>query len=123
MQATSLPFIVAATAIGLELGADRRRPTRAALIGAGLLSVLIFPAASLVLLRRSASPGRGSPRATTSRSPPRVPDRDPPVVSRQAVAGCGSGRTMTVSATAMISSTGRSASLACLRIASGLEAW
>ena len=45
-----------------------------------------------------------------------------PWVSRQALAGWGSGRMITVSATAMISSTGRSASLACLRIASGLEA-
>ena len=37
--------------------------------------------------------------------------------------GAGSGRTITVSATAMISSTGRSAAFAWARIASGLEAW
>ena len=42
--------------------------------------------------------------------------------ARQAVAPTGSGRTTTVSATAMISSTGRSADEACLRIASGLAA-
>jgi Kef-type K+ transport system membrane component KefB len=51
MQATSLPFIVAAVAIGEELdliGAAEG----AALIGAGLLSVLIFPATGLSLLRR-----------------------------------------------------------------------
>src|SRR3954471_15806252 len=40
----------------------------------------------------------------------------------QALAGCGSGRTTTVSATAMTSSTGRPAREACSRMASGLEA-
>jgi Kef-type K+ transport system membrane component KefB len=51
MQATSLPFIVASVAIGQDLdliGAAEG----AALIGAGLLSVLIFPATGLALLRR-----------------------------------------------------------------------
>jgi Kef-type K+ transport system membrane component KefB len=51
MQATSLPFIVAATAIGLELGLVDAAES-AALIGAGLLSVLIFPLVGLTLLRR-----------------------------------------------------------------------
>ena len=50
MQATSLPFIVAATAIGLELGLVDPAES-AALIGAGLLSVLIFPLLGLTLLR------------------------------------------------------------------------
>jgi len=50
MQATSLPFIVAATAIGMELGLIDAA-TSAALIGAGLLSVLCFPLAGLLLLR------------------------------------------------------------------------
>jgi Kef-type K+ transport system membrane component KefB len=53
MQATSLPFIVAATAIGMELGLITAAAS-AALIGAGLLSVLIFPVVGLILLRRSA---------------------------------------------------------------------
>ena len=58
---------------------------------------------------------RCAPGAATKRSSgPRKP--------RQAVACTGSGRTMTVSATAMISSTGSSARSACLRIASGLVA-
>lgn len=52
MQATSLPFIVAATAIGQELGLIDAAGS-AALIGAGLLSVLCFPLAGLVLLRRA----------------------------------------------------------------------
>jgi Kef-type K+ transport system membrane component KefB len=51
LQATSLPFIVAATAIGVDL--DLISPANAAaLIAAGLLSVLIFPALALTLLRR-----------------------------------------------------------------------
>src|ERR687886_375720 len=53
MQATSLPFIVAATAIGMELGLIDAAAS-AALIGAGLLSVLIFPLTGLLLLKRSA---------------------------------------------------------------------
>jgi Kef-type K+ transport system membrane component KefB len=50
LQATSLPFIVAASAIGLELGLIDAAES-AALIGAGLLSVLLFPVAGLALLR------------------------------------------------------------------------
>jgi Kef-type K+ transport system membrane component KefB len=53
MQATSLPFIVAATAIGMDLGLIDAAAS-AALIGAGLLSVLVFPLTGLALLRRSA---------------------------------------------------------------------
>ena len=51
MQATSLPFIVAATAIGLELDLIDAAGS-AALIGAGLLSVVLFPLGGLLLLRR-----------------------------------------------------------------------
>jgi Kef-type K+ transport system membrane component KefB len=51
MQATSLPFIVASTAVGLTLHVVTPA-NAAALIAAGLLSVVIFPAVSLVLLRR-----------------------------------------------------------------------
>jgi Kef-type K+ transport system membrane component KefB len=51
LQATSLPFIVAATEIGLELDLITQA-SAAALIAAGLLSVIIFPALSLALLRR-----------------------------------------------------------------------
>jgi len=50
MQGTSLPFIVAGTAIGQELGLISAGSS-AALVAAGLLSVLIFPALSLALLR------------------------------------------------------------------------
>jgi Kef-type K+ transport system membrane component KefB len=68
MQATSLPFIVAATAVGLAL--DVVSPANAAaLIAAGLLSVVIFPAASLVLLRRGQR-RRASASTTPSASHP-----------------------------------------------------
>jgi len=51
LQATSLPFIVTATQIGVTLG--KITPvTAAALVCAGLLSVLIFPLIALALLRR-----------------------------------------------------------------------
>jgi Kef-type K+ transport system membrane component KefB len=64
LQATSLPFIVAATAIGVELNLMDAAES-AALIGAGLLSVLLFPVGGLALLRRD--PG----------STPRGPDTEP----------------------------------------------
>ena len=51
LQATSLPFIVAATAIGVDVGAMDAAEA-SALIAAGLLSVLLFPLAGLTLLRR-----------------------------------------------------------------------
>ncbi len=50
LQATSLPFIVAATQIGAELGA-LAQAAAAALVAAGLLSVLLFPLSALTLLR------------------------------------------------------------------------
>jgi Kef-type K+ transport system membrane component KefB len=53
LQATSLPFIVAASAIGLELGLLDAAES-AALIGAGLMSVLLFPVVGLALLRGAA---------------------------------------------------------------------
>jgi len=56
LQATSLPFIVTATQIGVELG-QITPVTAAALVFAGLLSVLIFPVIALSLLRRGESSG------------------------------------------------------------------
>jgi Kef-type K+ transport system membrane component KefB len=63
LQATSLPFIVAATQIGLQLGVVSRA-SAAGLVAAGLLSVIISPALGLVLLRRE------EPQATASEAPP-----------------------------------------------------
>jgi len=53
LQATSLPFLVAAADIGVELG-ELRSATSAAIVLAGLLSVLLFPLAALSLLRNGA---------------------------------------------------------------------
>jgi Kef-type K+ transport system membrane component KefB len=53
LQATSLPFIVAATTIGLQVHAIRPA-NAAALVAAGLFSVILFPIISLQLLRPSA---------------------------------------------------------------------
>ena len=51
LQATSLSFLVVAAEIGLQLGLIRPAAS-AALIAAGLLSVLLFPVAALTLLER-----------------------------------------------------------------------
>ncbi len=51
LQATSLPFIVAATQIGIALGTVTPA-TAAAFVAAGLLSALVFPTTALSLLRR-----------------------------------------------------------------------
>jgi Kef-type K+ transport system membrane component KefB len=50
LQATSLPFIVAATGIGTELGL-LRPAVGAAMVVAGLLSVVLFPLGALTILR------------------------------------------------------------------------
>jgi Kef-type K+ transport system membrane component KefB len=67
LQATSLPFIVAATAIGLELGLLDAAES-AALIGAGLLSVLLFPLLGLTLLR-GAPAGPDQQRSSVTPAP------------------------------------------------------
>ena len=51
LQATSISFIVVSTSIGVELGIVDEG-TAAAFVAAGLLSVIVFPAASLLLLER-----------------------------------------------------------------------
>jgi len=50
LQATSLPFIVAATGIGMELGL-LSPAVEAAMVVAGLLSVVLFPLGALTILR------------------------------------------------------------------------
>ena len=61
LQATSLTFIVAASQIGLELGLITKA-TGAALIAAGLLSVLIFPLLALTVLRRAETVSTAMPK-------------------------------------------------------------
>ncbi len=62
LQATTLPFIVAATEIGVELG-ELDTAVAAALVLAGLLSVILFPSGALRLLARGSA---DSPRAGNS---------------------------------------------------------
>ena len=50
LQATSLSFIVAATQIGVEIG-KLDAAAAAGLVTGGVISVLIFPALALSLLR------------------------------------------------------------------------
>jgi Kef-type K+ transport system membrane component KefB len=54
LQATSLPFIVAASQIGLTLG-KVSEASAAALVAAGLLSVVLFPVIALSIVRKSAA--------------------------------------------------------------------
>jgi Kef-type K+ transport system membrane component KefB len=68
LQATSLPFIVAATQIGLQLGVVSRA-SAAGLVAAGLLSVIVSPALGLVLLRRE----QPDPRSAAEASSPVMP--------------------------------------------------
>jgi Kef-type K+ transport system membrane component KefB len=68
LQATSLPFIVAAVQIGQRLGA-LPPASGAALIAAGLVSVLLFPAIALAVLRGS----RATPTATPTVAPVQGP--------------------------------------------------
>jgi Kef-type K+ transport system membrane component KefB len=66
LQATSLPFLVTAAAIGLELG-ELTPETGAALVSAGLLSVIVFPIVSLGLLPK------GPPATDQPEPEPRAP--------------------------------------------------
>jgi Kef-type K+ transport system membrane component KefB len=61
LQATSLPFIVAATQIGVAIGL-MTSVTAAALVCAGLLSVVFFPIGALSLMRPSTTTSTATPR-------------------------------------------------------------
>src|SRR5205823_4159432 len=61
LQATSLGFIVITSQIGMELGV-LSEAVGAALIGAGLLSVLLFPLGALLLLREEPATGPATAR-------------------------------------------------------------
>jgi Kef-type K+ transport system membrane component KefB len=75
LQATSLPFVVAAVAIGRELGV-LSPATGAALVAAGLVSVLLFPSAALAALNGApavvtppAAAGSGQPHTRRGEQP------------------------------------------------------
>jgi Kef-type K+ transport system membrane component KefB len=67
LQATSLPFIVAATMIGQDLGVISGASS-AAFVAAGLLSVIVFPLTALLMLRSSGD-GVPSPAPPTAGTP------------------------------------------------------
>jgi Kef-type K+ transport system membrane component KefB len=69
LQATSLPFIVAAAQIGEAVGL-LDPITGAALVSAGLLSVLLFPASALSLLNRMGRPASEPDEAEPTSDPP-----------------------------------------------------
>jgi Kef-type K+ transport system membrane component KefB len=62
LQATSLPFIVAIAAIGVDLQ-KLTRPNASALVAAGLLSVVLYPTLALALIRREAPEAATQPVA------------------------------------------------------------
>jgi len=66
LQSTSLPFIVAAAQIGMELGTISAA-TGAALVGAGILSVLLFPLAALTVLKGTGLRSRLGPQPRPAR--------------------------------------------------------
>jgi Kef-type K+ transport system membrane component KefB len=65
LQATSLPFIVTATMIGVEIGAITSA-NAAALVAAGLVSALIFPAVATSLLTPVSVSARHEASATVA---------------------------------------------------------
>jgi hypothetical protein len=64
----TLPFIVAAAQIGMDAGV-LTQANGAALIAAGLLSVIIFPALGLTLLRRADSAPAAADRRRRAPTP------------------------------------------------------
>ena len=68
LQATSLPFLVTAATIGMQVGTISS-VTGAALVCAGLLSVLIFPAAALSRLRDRTPPNAASTPTSAREAP------------------------------------------------------
>lgn len=73
LQATSLPFIVATTGIGMELGL-LNAATGAVLVVAGLLSVVLFPLGALTLLRAGKRPPGPRPGAPNEPDPVSIPE-------------------------------------------------
>lgn len=71
LQATSLPFIVAATQIGMQLG-KLSEANGAALIGAGILSVVLFPLLALGVLQAGRTGLTGATAARGAAEPSRT---------------------------------------------------
>jgi hypothetical protein len=74
LQATSLPFIVTATQIGVAIGTIRPA-TGAALVAAGLLSVVLFPLVALGVARGGQQKQLSPTRSSVTQPRPRLGDR------------------------------------------------
>jgi Kef-type K+ transport system membrane component KefB len=74
-SATELPLVVAITTIATETG-HMKTSTAAGLVGAAMLSTLVFPFVGLALRKRKEAAGGEEPPPTRSSSRPR-PDRPP----------------------------------------------
>ena len=72
LSATQLPLVVAITTIGVDSG-HMRASTAAALVGAGVLSVLIYPSLALNAVRDRALSGPAPAPAPAPASPPGTP--------------------------------------------------
>ena len=70
LTATALPLLVALAEIGLRNG-TMLRENAAALVGAGVLSVLVFPMAAVVIERRRRA-GEGPAAAPAAEAPPQA---------------------------------------------------
>jgi Kef-type K+ transport system membrane component KefB len=68
MQSTSLSFIVVATTLGVSIG-EVRPINAASLVAAGMLSVLLFPATALALLRREERRNGAHPESDATPGP------------------------------------------------------
>jgi Kef-type K+ transport system membrane component KefB len=69
LTATALPLLVALSQIGLSTG-DMLPENAAALVGAGVLSVMVYPGIALALNRRAAQVGTGEPEPSSQRQAP-----------------------------------------------------
>ena len=69
LTATALPLLVALSQIGLSTG-DMLPENAAALVGAGVLSVMVYPGIALALNRRAVQVGTDEPEPPSQRSAP-----------------------------------------------------
>ncbi len=69
LSATTLPLVVALTEIGLSTG-TMRPENAAALVGAGVLSVLFFPLIATAIDRPASTAAKQSPSASSNQDPP-----------------------------------------------------
>jgi Kef-type K+ transport system membrane component KefB len=81
LTATALPLLVALSQIGLSTG-DMLPENAAALVGAGVLSVMVYPGIALALNRRAAEVGAGLPEPLSQLEAADDPAEQGPAQSR-----------------------------------------